>query len=141
MDDNMTTRKRSKRVKFRGSRNCGWGKHSKHRGHGNQGGAGMAGTKKHKKTWVVKFAPGHIGKLGFHSLQQRNLRVGEAAVNVSDLEKMAAGKKELEFAGKVLGSGQVGGALIVKADYFTQSAKAKIEKAGGKAILIEEKAE
>ncbi len=44
----MPTRKRSKRAGFRGSRTCGWGKHSKHRGHGSQGGAGMAGGKKHK---------------------------------------------------------------------------------------------
>jgi large subunit ribosomal protein L15 len=136
----MPTRKRSKKTSFRGSRTCGWGKHSKHRGHGNQGGAGLAGGKKHKKTWMVKYAPNHIGKFGFSSLQQRNLRVRELAVNVCDLESMAAGKKEVEFKGKVLGGGPIKTALTVKADYFTEAARAKIEKAGGKAVLEAETA-
>lgn len=135
----MPTRKRSKRVKFRGSRTCGWGKHSKHRGHGSQGGAGMAGGKKHKKTWMVKYAPERIGKSGFHSLQQRGIRARDAVVNVSDLEGMAGGKKEVSFDGKVLGGGAIKTALNVKASCFTAQAKAKIEKAGGKAVSAEGK--
>lgn len=131
-------RKKSKRSKFRGSRTCGWGKHSKHRGHGSQGGAGMAGGKKHKKTWVAKYAPGRIGKHGFHSLQQRGIRKRDAAINVSDIEKIADGKKELDLSalgiGKVLGGGAIRSAITVKASRFTAQAKAKIEKAGGKII-------
>jgi large subunit ribosomal protein L15 len=138
MVNDMPTRKRSKRAGFRGSRTCGWGKHSRHRGHGSQGGAGMAGGKKHKKTWMVKYAPNRIGKFGFHSLQQRGISRRDAAVNVSDLESMAAGKKEISFDGKVLGGGSIKSPLIVKASYFTASAKAKIEKAGGKCVSSEE---
>jgi large subunit ribosomal protein L15 len=137
----MPARKKSKRSKFRGSRTCGWGKHSKHRGHGNQGGTGLAGGKKHKKTWMVAHDPKHIGKFGFRSLQQRQLRERAAAVNVSDLASMASGKKELEFDGKVLGGGSIGSPLTVKASYFTESAKAKIEKAGGKCVVIGESGE
>ncbi len=140
---NMPARKRSKRAKFRGSRTCGWGKHTKHRGHGSQGGAGMAGGKKHKKTWMVKYAPNRMGKFGFHSLQQRGIRERGPVVNVSDLQKLAAGKKELDLSAlgisKVLGGGAIKSAITIRADYFTAQAKAKIEKAGGKAVS--EKAE
>jgi len=135
----MSARKRSKRAKFRGSRTCGWGKHSKHRGHGSQGGAGMAGGKKHKKTWMQKYAPERIGKSGFHSLQQRGISRRAAVVNVSELEGMAGGKKEIGFEGRVLGGGAIKVPLVVKASYFTPSAKAKIEKAGGKSLLLEAK--
>ena len=70
-----------------------------------------------------------------------------AAVNVSDLEKIdaaeitldvlkAAGKvsKKAEFL-RILGSGEITKAVTVSAEYFTSSAKEKIEKAGGKAQL------
>lgn len=132
-------RKKSKRAKFRGSRTCGWGKHSKHRGHGSQGGTGLAGGKKHKKTWMVKYAPSRIGKFGFHSMQQRGIRKREKAVNISDLQKLAAGKKEVDVSSlgfdKVLGGGNINAALTVKAPHFTAQAKAKIEQAGGKSQL------
>ena len=70
------------------------------------------------------------------------------SINVSDLEKIEAEEITLEVlqkAGKVskkaeklriLGSGEIKKALSIKADYFTESAKEKIEKAGGKAQLI-----
>lgn len=134
----MPARKRAKRAKFRGTRTCGWGKHTRHRGHGSQGGTGMAGSKKHKKTWIVKYAPGHIGKRGFSSLAQRGISKQRMAVNVSDLESMAGGKKEVGFDGKILGGGSIGSPLTVKAHYFTDSAKAKIEKAGGEAVVVGE---
>jgi large subunit ribosomal protein L15 len=134
-------RKHSKRAKFRGSRTCGWGKHSKHRGHGNQGGTGMAGGKKHKKTWMVAHDPDRIGKFGFRSLQQRGISRRDDFVNVSDIEAMAAGKKEVSFDGKVLGGGVICSPVTVKASYFTESAKAKIEKAGGKCVVLGEGAE
>jgi large subunit ribosomal protein L15 len=40
---------------------------------------------------------------------------------------------------KILGSGKIDTALTVNAHYFTESAKAKIEAAGGKAVLIDGK--
>jgi large subunit ribosomal protein L15 len=131
-------RKRAKRAKLRGSRTCSWGRHTKHRGHGSQGGTGLAGGKKHKKTWMVKYMPDHIGKHGFSSLKQRGISKTDVAVNVSELERLAAGKKELDLTAmgidKVLGGGVIRAALTVKAEYFTDSAKAKIEAAHGKAV-------
>ena len=71
-------------------------------------------------------------------------------VNVGDLEKFKAGSKvgpeELKKAGllqgparnpiKILGEGEIKAALTISADAFSQSAIAKIEKAGGKAEWI-----
>ncbi len=71
-----------------------------------------------------------------------------AAVNVSDLEKFAGEEVSLETlkeAGKVsskaeglrvLGNGEIKKAVTANACYFTESAKEKIEKAGGKAQLV-----
>jgi ribosomal protein L15 len=62
-------------------------------------------------------------------------------VNVGQLDGLAKGAKSLDLSslgiGKLLGSGEVGGAYQVKVDYFTKKAQAKIEAAGGK-ILVQE---
>ena len=71
-----------------------------------------------------------------------------AEINVSDLEKLGleevdltilkASKKAAANADEliVLGNGEISKAVVVKARYFTASAKEKIEKAGGKAELV-----
>lgn len=71
-----------------------------------------------------------------------------AEINVSDLEKLGleevdltilkASKKAAANADelRVLGNGELSKAVVVKARYFTASAKEKIEKAGGKAELV-----
>jgi len=70
-------------------------------------------------------------------------------LNVRDfqeLEGKSFGPEELKAAGvlrsaapllKVLGTGDLTRAVTVKAHRFSKEAKAKIEKAGGKAVLIE----
>ena len=60
------------------------------------------------------------------------------AGSVVDYEALkAAGKLKKEFDGlKVLGDGELNVALTVKAAKFTESAKQKIEAAGGKAEVI-----
>ncbi len=45
--------------------------------------------------------------------------------------------KKLETGLKVLGSGELKRAVTVKAHRFSESAKTKIEKAGGQAVLIQ----
>ena len=54
------------------------------------------------------------------------------------LEKLVElGRVSKECAGlRVLGNGEVKGAITVKASYVTPSAKEKIEKAGGKAEIV-----
>ena len=71
-----------------------------------------------------------------------------AEINVSDLEKLGleevdltilkASKKAAANADelRVLGNGEISKAVVVKARYFTASAKEKIEKAGGKDELV-----
>jgi large subunit ribosomal protein L15 len=138
----MMTQKarRRKSISMRGSRTHGYGSHKKHRGAGSRGGRGMAGVKRQKKTWILRHRPGHLGKRGFKSLRQRNLVPGERAVNVRDLPRLAAGGKELDLSklgySKVLGAGSLDIALTVKAGYFTESAKHKIEQAKGSAVLL-----
>ena len=71
-----------------------------------------------------------------------------AAVNVRDFERWNLKEVNLEILVsegrvhptsqklRVLGNGEISSAVTVKADYFTPSAKEKIEKAGGKAELV-----
>lgn len=133
-------RKRKKVIKMRGSKTHGYGSKKKHRGAGSRGGRGYAGSKKHKKTWIKKYEPGHIGKRGFKSLRQRGLKKAIRAVNVGDLEKLAEGKKEIDLSkqgyDKVIGSGQLKKALTVKAAQFSKKAEEKIKKAKGKIVKI-----
>ena len=71
-----------------------------------------------------------------------------AAINVGDLSNVQAKEITLESlkaegkvdskaqALRVLGNGELSKAVNVSARYFTESAKEKIEKAGGKAQLV-----
>jgi len=135
--------KRKKVIKQRGSKTHGYGSKKKHRGAGSRGGRGMAGVIKHKKFWVMKNKPGHIGKRGFKTLQQRKVAAPRAmAINLRDIEKLAKDKKELDLSkigyDKVLSTGNLSKPLTIKAYAFSEAAKQKIEKAGGKAIMLRE---
>lgn len=81
---------------------------------------------------------------GFSLVNQINY----AEVNVRDFDRWNLKEVDLEIlvkAGRVhpssqklrvLGNGELTNAVVVKADYFTPSAKEKIENAGGKAELV-----
>ena len=86
-----------------------------------------------------------IPKRGFHNIFAKPLE----SVNVSALEKFEDGAvvdaKALLDAGilskctygvKILGNGEITKKLTVKASAFSESAKAKIEAAGGKAEVM-----
>ena len=86
-----------------------------------------------------------IPKRGFHNIFAKPLE----SVNVSALEKLEDGAvvdaKVLLDAGvlskctygvKILGNGEITKKLTVKASAFSESAKAKIEAAGGKAEVV-----
>ena len=87
-----------------------------------------------------------LSKRGFNNYI---FRTNYATINVSDLEGFEDGtevtvellldtglvKKELDGV-KVLGSGELTKKLVVKANAFSETAKAKIEKNGGKAEVI-----
>ena len=129
------------------------------RGEGSgKGGTATRGTK------GAQARAGYEHKIGFEGGQmpiQRRLpkfgfknptRVEYKAVNVAAIEALAAaaGLKELGVAEivaaglagkndlvKVLGNGEIKTAVTVTANAFSKSAIAKIEAAGGKAVVIE----
>ncbi len=123
--------------KRRGGRTVGWGQVGQHRKHGAKGGHGKAGLHKHKWSWVVKYAPDYFGSHGF-------TRPGALPrwVNVGELEALAARLPEegglplldLSSIGvdKLLGSGRLSRPLRVKVAKSTESARSKVEAAGGK---------
>lgn len=142
-------RRRRKVRKLRGSRTMGGGSVKKRRGAGHRGGRGMAGSHKHKWTAVIKRDRGHFGKRGFtHPIKARKVA---NPINVGDLdqrldklleEKIAKreGDKFVVEAGrlgvdKVMGGGKVTRPIKVVAKEFSESAKKKLEGAGGEAVV------
>ncbi len=128
----MTLRFR-KKEKGRGA-GTGYGSKKKHRGKGSRGGKGFAGLHKHKWSWVVAKEPQHYGYKGFVSRRKK-----EKTINVGDMNKFVAdSSNEINLQklgyGKLLSRGQARVAMIVKVAKFSERAKEKIEKAGGKVI-------
>jgi len=127
------------------------------RGDGSQGTTSGKGTKGQKARTGGGVRPGFEGgqlpiikrlpsMRGFKNI----FRTEYAEINVGQLEKFAAGAEvtveTLAAAGmvrstrlplKVLGDGEISKNLTVKAAKFTESAKSKIEAAGGSAEVVE----
>lgn len=61
--------------------------------------------------------------------------IKKAEINLKDLVKAGIIKKETEPV-KILGRGKLPSAKTIHAHKFSESARKKIEKAGGKAVLI-----
>ncbi|MEM4663366.1 MAG: uL15 family ribosomal protein [Desulfurococcaceae archaeon] len=142
----MVVRKRKKSRKLRGrTRTMGWGRVGQHRKSGSKGGVGAVGFHKHKIMWMIKYAPEWYGKHGFTSVQQlrgapRIINVGEINEIVLDMiAKNAAIKEEgmvvfnaIELGyDKVLGKGEVTVPIKLIAKHVSETAKRKIEEAGG----------
>ena len=136
-------------------------KNSKRIGRGQGSGKGGTST---RGTKGAQARAGYEHKIGFEGGQmpiQRRLpkfgfknptRVEYKAINLSDIQALAEaaslseiGIEDIRNAGlatknelvKVLGNGEITAAVTVNADAFSKSAVAKIEAAGGKAIVIE----
>lgn len=127
---------------------CGeGGGHGKTSGRGGKGQSARSGS---------SIRPGFEGgqmplyrKLPHRGFNQAAFRVETAIVNVGDLASLDAGVTEItaeilakaglirrgEARVKVLGDGEIARALKVTAAAFTASAKEKIEKAGGQALV------
>ena len=121
-------------------------------GNGKTGGRGHKGQKARSGGGVrVGFEGGQmplarrLPRRGFHNIFAKPLE----SINVSALEKFEDGAvvdaKVLLDAGvlskctygvKILGNGEITKKLTVKASAFSESAKAKIEAAGGKAEVV-----
>lgn len=118
---------------MRGSKTHGYGSKKKHRGRGSRGGGGFAGSFKHKKIFLRKYHPEHFAKKKFKSLRNKGIQPTLKPLNLRDLPD----GKEIELKGfKILSAGSSPKGVVVKASAFSERAKEKIEKAGGKAEKI-----
>lgn len=151
----MKIHKRNKRSRLRGRRTCGYGSRKKHRGKGSKGGKGMAGTGKkagQKRTFIDKYMPGYFGRHGFKSLQQI-AKTKPKIINLSEIQQrinnfIAEGTAKKTAEGimidlkncKILADGELKDKFIINAKSASSKAKEKVEKAGGKILLIKEEA-
>jgi len=148
----MTTYKRKKKCRYRGSTTHGGGSMKKRRGSGSRGGRGMAGTGKRagqNKILILKeYGPSYFGKHGFTrpstvvatikaiNLDTLELKlqnyVSKNLVNVSD------GVYEIDLVKlgfqKLLGRGNLTHIVKVKVPMISKAALEKVKKAGGEVI-------
>lgn len=149
----MVVRKEKKSRKLRGrTRTMSWGRIGQHRKSGSRGGFGAVGFHKHKWLWVIKYAPNWYGKHGFLSVQQ--LKREAKTVNVGELNELAldmlaknTAVKEGELVvintvelgyDKVLGKGKVNVPLKLIVKEISETAKRKVETAGGVVVSLKE---
>jgi large subunit ribosomal protein L15 len=139
----------NKRSKYRGSRTCGGGTHKNRRGAGNRGGRGRAGINAHHFVkWYKEMGGPVFGKDGFSNSSQISVSVMDVGIIdqiVPSLLAQGIAKNEGDVIviniadigiDKVLGSGKVTKKLNISAQAFSESAKVKIEKMGGKAQIV-----
>lgn len=149
----LKKRKKSGRMHGRGMGSHGWGARKKHVGSsGHSGGKGMSGTGKmagHKKTLVQKLYHGdYFGKQGITSRgseRRKNMILNCDSIETNlEMLKKKFGKKDgkeeiIDLSDyKILGDGEIKSRIIIKAKSASQNAKDKIEKVGGKIILVED---
>lgn len=144
----MTTNRRSKKSRHRGSHRHGYGDKKRHRGAGHRGGRGNAGSGKMGdcKSPIYARIKDYFGKHGFISKS----RACVCAVNVgyfdTHLDSLVLAK-EIEKKGdvyhincsklgynKLLSTGPVTHKLEITVDVAVEKAVAKVEAAGGKVV-------
>lgn len=134
----------SRTKKFRGKRTHGRGKKSG-RGAGIIGGHGQAGLSKTGKIGMLKYDRDHFGRHGFKRPQ--SVVKANVVMNVCDLPREMDRLVEAGFAkkdgdkyvvnltdagiDKLLGSGNIGVAVVVTVPEASGKAKQKVEAAGG----------
>jgi large subunit ribosomal protein L15 len=122
-------------------------------GHGAQSTRGMKGQRSRSGfSGMVGFEGGQvplIRRIPKRGFRHTAFRIEHSVVNVADLAERFDGKEtvspaSLRVAGlvkgshrvKILGTGELSIALTVQAHAFSESAKQKIEKAGGRIELL-----
>jgi large subunit ribosomal protein L15 len=83
-----------------------------------------------KNLFRVEFSVTNVGKI--------NERCEGKEVGPEELKKKGLVPRKAAFV-KVLGTGEIKKSLTVKAHRFSSSAKEKIEKAGGKVVVLSKK--
>lgn len=151
--------KKSKKMKRQGIGGHGRGARKAGKGSGHRGGIGLAGTGKkadHKKSLIIKkYGNKYFGRGGVTSIKtQKDKR---KRINLRDIQEKLQkyissgiakpsnsnkGGYEINLKDyKVLGQGEIKNKLIITAQEFSNTAKEKIEKAGGQAIELKNKEE
>jgi len=137
--------KRNKRTRLRGSRSAGTGFRKKKKGGlGNNGGQGMSGSLGQKQQFAQRIAKSHgfekyFGRRGFTSAPTAKKRTEQ--INLDDLKAnyfQKDGQKIELKEHKILGEGD-GFKAEIHAKSASKSAIEKMEKAGGKIIIEENK--
>ena len=139
----------NKRSKYRGSRTCGGGTHKNRRGAGNRGGRGRAGINAHHFVkWYKEMGGPVFGKDGFSNSSQITITVMDVGIIdqiIPSLLAQGIAKHEGDTIvintadmgiDKVLGSGKVTKKLNISSQAFSEVAKVKIEKMGGKTQIV-----
>ena len=126
-------------------------------GKGKTSGRGHKGQKSRSGVSIKSFEGGQmplyrrLPKRGFNSMQKSNLGkinlgkiqyfIDKKSINITDKINLNLLKKtkiinKKSSKLKVLGSGEVKQKINIEADFFSKSAKEKLEKAGGTAQII-----
>jgi ribosomal protein L15 len=144
--------KKTKKAKGMRGRNMGThgsGARKNKRKSGNHGGAGMSGSGKradHKKTLVQKkYGHGYFGKSGI--TRGKNMKDKRLRINLEDIQsnlekygKKSGNSWEINLEDyKVLGNGNVSDKINLTCLGISESAKEKIERAGGSVKIKEKK--
>lgn len=108
----------------------GQGAHNKHKGPGFEGGQSPMALRFPKRGFKnfsrKNYAEVNVGRLNLLEI------TGEIDAKVLVANKVIADTLD---GLRVLGDGELKKAFVIKAKHFTATAKAKIEKAGGKAVV------
>ncbi len=128
----------SRTSKFRGrNRTHGRGRKAG-RGAGKRGGRGLAGINKHRVMTRIIHMPDHWGRHGFN--RNPGLRTVHTTMNVSEVCELAGseGSFDLQSVGatRLLGSGRIDKAIVIRTSSASARAIAKVEAAGGSVELI-----
>ena len=150
----IKTKKRKKSSRYHGRKRgtCGTGARKKMKGSGHRGGKGMAGTGKRadqKKTLILKlYGHDYFGKQGITSKKterdkRKRINLDSIYKNLESFGKRKGDAYEINLNSYKILAGQleIKKKLIITAQSASESAIEKIEKAGGKIILIGNKEE
>jgi large subunit ribosomal protein L15 len=141
----------SKKARKRVGRGTGSG-HGKTSGRGHKGAGARSGSKAHStyeggQMPLQRRLPRLKGEArGRHTVARPTLYAPVNLGQLGDISGDTIGPEELRAAGlvrkkaelvKILGEGEIGRSVTVRAHAFSESAKAKIEAAGGNAEVLE----
>ena len=131
----MVVRRKGKRR--RGERTY-HGSHKKWRGGGSRGGRGGSGIWKHKKSYVIKYAPERIGKRRSKIGKKKEIKIinlYQLDELIKKLKKEEINLKQLGFD-KLLGVGKITKPVKVEVPAASKKAIEKIKAVGGEVVKV-----